>query len=108
VPKLVVTLRKTFGFGSTVMGQNPFDHQTLSLAFPGVTMDAMPAASGGKSAKLDDATQAAVEEKQASGPWAMAGGLTFDDVIDPRELRNKLIDGLGLLEGRRASRRPGR
>ncbi len=105
VPKLHVTLRKTFGFGSTVMAQNPFDHQTLSFAFPGVTMDAMPAASGGKSAKLDDATQAAVEEKQASGPWGMAAGLTFDDVIDPRELRNKLIDGLTLLEGRRASRR---
>jgi acetyl-CoA carboxylase carboxyltransferase component len=108
VPKLHVTVRKTFGFGSTVMGQNPFDHQTLSLAFPGVTMDAMPAASGGRSAKLDDATQAAVEEKQASGPWAMAGGLTFDDVIDPRELRNKLIEGLELLEGRRTDRAPAR
>jgi acetyl-CoA carboxylase carboxyltransferase component len=105
VPKLHVTLRKTFGFGSTVMGQNPFDHQTLSFAFPGVTMDAMPAVSGGRSAKLDDATQAAVEEKQASGPWGMAAGLTFDDVIDPRDLRDKLLDGLDLLEERRADRR---
>ena len=105
VPKLHVTLRKTFGFGSTVMGQNPFDHQTLCFAFPGVTMDAMPAGSGGRSAKLDDATQAAVEEKQASGPWGLAGGLTVDDVIDPRDLRDKLIDGLELLEGRRADRR---
>jgi acetyl-CoA carboxylase carboxyltransferase component len=105
VPKLHVTLRKTFGFGSTVMGQNPFDNQTLCLAFPGVTMDAMPATSGGKSAKLDDTTQAAVEEKQASGPWAMAAGLTYDDIIDPRELRNKLIDGLDLLETRRTGLR---
>ena len=104
VPKLHVTLRKTFGFGSTVMGQNPFDNQTLSFAFPGVTMDAMPAASGGRSAKLDEATQAAVEERQAAGPWGMAQGLTYDDVIDPRELRNKLCAGLELLEGRRASR----
>jgi acetyl-CoA carboxylase carboxyltransferase component len=68
-------------------------------------MDAMPAVSGGRSAKLDDATQAAVEEKQASGPWGMAAGLTFDDVIDPRDLRDKLLDGLDLLEERRADRR---
>jgi acetyl-CoA carboxylase carboxyltransferase component len=65
----------------------------------------MPATSGGKSAKLDDTTQAAVEEKQASGPWAMAAGLTYDDIIDPRELRNKLIDGLDLLETRRTGLR---
>jgi len=102
VPKLHVTMRKSFGFGATTMAQNPFDHQTLSFAFPGVTMDAMPAASGGRSAKLDDATQAKVEAKQRSGPWAMAAGLAYDDVLDPRELRNALISGLDLLEGRRA------
>ncbi len=104
-PKLHVTLRKSFGFGASTMAQNPFDLQTLSLAFPGVTMDAMPAASGGRSAKLDEGTQARVEETQRGGPWGMAGGLTYDDVIDPRELRNALISGLDLLEGRR--RRPG-
>ena len=102
VPKLHVTMRKSFGFGATTMGQNPFDHQTLSFAFPGVTMDAMPAVSGGRSAKLDEATQAKVEAKQRSGPWGMAAGLTYDDVIDPRELRNALIAGLDLLETRRA------
>jgi methylmalonyl-CoA decarboxylase subunit alpha len=102
VPKLHVTLRKSFGFGAVTMGQNPFDHQTLSFAFPGVTMDAMPAVSGGRSAKLDDATQAKVEARQRSGPWGMAAGLTYDDVIDPRELRNSLIAGLDLLETRRA------
>ena len=60
------------------------------LALPGVTMDAMPAASGGRSAKLDDDTQAEVEARQTGGPWQMAAGLTYDDVIDPRELRNAL------------------
>ena len=83
------------------MAQNPFDDQTLCLAFPGVTMDAMPAASGGRSARLDDETQSRVEERQRSGPWAMAAGMTYDDVIDPRELRNALIAGLALLAGRR-------
>ena len=65
-------------------------------------MDAMPAASGGRSAKLDDDTQSQVEERQKSGPWGMAAGLTYDDVIDPRDLRNKLIAGLDLLAGRSA------
>ena len=83
------------------MAQNPFDKQTLSFAFPGVTMDAMPAASGGKSAKLDADTQSRVEEKQQSGPWAMAAGMTYDDVIDPRDLRDKLMAGLSLLVARR-------
>ena len=67
VPKLHVTLRKSFGFGSTTMAQNPFDAQTLTLAFPGVTMSSMPAASGGRSAKLDAAEQAQVEAAEA-GP----------------------------------------
>ena len=38
------------------MGMNPFDHQTLSLAFPGATLGAMPA-SGGASASGADTTQ---------------------------------------------------
>jgi acetyl-CoA carboxylase carboxyltransferase component len=102
VPKLHVTLRKSFGFGSTTMAQNPFDDQTLTLAFPGVTMSSMPAVPGGQSAKLDAETQARVERAQQSGPWGMAAGMTYDDVIDPRDLRNALISGLELCEGRRA------
>jgi methylmalonyl-CoA decarboxylase subunit alpha len=102
-PKLHVTLRKSFGFGASTMAQNPFDRQTLSLAFPGVTMDAMPAGSGGRSARLDAGAQARVEERQRSGPWRMAAGMTYDDVIDPRELRNALIAGLELCAGRVAA-----
>ncbi len=102
-PKLHVTLRKSFGFGASTMAQNPFDRQTLSLAFPGVTLDAMPASSGGRSANLDEPTQARVEERQRSGPWRMAAGMTYDEVIDPRELRNALIAGLALAAGRVAA-----
>ena len=103
VPKLHVTLRKSFGFGSTTMAQNPFDDQTLTLAFPAVTMGSMPAGSGGRSAKLDKDQQQLAERAQASGPWAMAEGMTYDDVIDPRELRNALISGLELAGIRLAS-----
>jgi len=100
VPKLHVTFRKSFGFGSTTMGQNPCDGQTLVLAFPSVTMGAMPAASGGRSAKLDDDTQAEVERRQEAGPWGMAAAMTYDEVIDPRKLRNALLSGLALASER--------
>ena len=100
VPKLHVTLRKSFGFGSTTMAQNPFDAQTLTLAFPAVTMGSMPAASGGRSAGLDADRQARVEQDQEAGPWRMAAGMVYDDVIDPRELRNALLRGLELARER--------
>ncbi len=96
VPKISVTFRKAFGFGSSSMAANPFDHQTLMLSFPAVTMSSMPAAPGGQSAKLDDETQAKVEEAQAAGPWRSAAGMGYDDIIDPRELRNAILSGLDL------------
>jgi len=99
-PKLEVTMRKAFGFGSVVMAQNPFDNQTITYALPSVNMAAMPAESGGRSAKLDEETQAEVEAAQRSGPWKMANRMSCDEVIDPRELRNALLDGLILVEGR--------
>jgi len=103
VPKLHVTIRKAFGFGSSVMAMNPFDGQTLSLAFPAATLGAMPAASGAASAKLDDATRARIEAEQAGGAFHIADRMGFDDVIDPRELRNALLKGLALSDGRRAT-----
>ncbi len=100
VPKLHVTLRKAFGFGSSVMAMNPYDDQTILYAFPGVTLGAMPAASGGASAKLDDATQAEVTASQGGGPWPQAHGMGYDDIIDPRDLRDALLRALVLLEDR--------
>jgi acetyl-CoA carboxylase carboxyltransferase component len=100
VPKFHVTFRKAFGFGSTVMAQNPFDEQTLTLCFPGLTMSSMPAASGGRAANLAEDEQARIEHIQKSGPWAMAAGMAYDDVIDPREMRNALLAGLDLVENR--------
>jgi len=102
VPKLHVTLRKAFGFGSSVMAMNPFDAQTLSVAFPAVTLGAMPVASVAESAKLDAATQARIAAEQAGGPYEVASRLGYDDVIDPREPRNCLLRGLELAAARRA------
>lgn len=100
VPKIHVTFRKAFGFGSTTMAHNPFDHQTLQLSFPNLTMSSMPAGPGGQSAKLDAETQARVEAEQRAGAWRMASCLGTDDVIDPRELRNKLLQALDLASER--------
>jgi acetyl-CoA carboxylase carboxyltransferase component len=100
VPKIHVTLRKAFGFGSTTMAHNPFDHQTFHLSFPALTMSSMPAKPGGESAGLDVAEQERIEREQRDSAWRMAGSLGTDDVIDPRELRNAILDGLALAEER--------
>jgi acetyl-CoA carboxylase carboxyltransferase component len=94
VPKFSVTLRKAFGFGSSIMAMNPYDSQTLSLAFPGVSLGAMPAGSGSDAAKLGEEARGRVEAQEAGGPWGIASAMSFDDVIDPRDLRNALLDGL--------------
>lgn len=96
VPKLHVTLRKAFGFGSSVMGQNAFGGQTVSLALPGVTLGGIPAAVGGATAKADDATRASLVENENAGPWRLASTATYDDVVDPRELRDALLAALRL------------
>ena len=90
------------GFGSSLMAMNPFDAQTLTLAFPTATLGALPAASGGAAAKLGDADQALLDAGQAEGPWSSAESMAYDEVIDPRELRNVLLDGLDLAVGREA------
>ncbi|MET0148979.1 MAG: carboxyl transferase domain-containing protein [Acidimicrobiales bacterium] len=97
--KLHVTVRKAFGFGSSAMAMNPFDHQTLTLAFPGVLLGAMPAASGGRAAALTADEQAAAEILQAGGPYRTAHTMGYDDVIDPRDLRDRLLAGLVMAGG---------
>ena len=99
-PKINVLIRKGFGFGLVNMAGTPFDNQTATYSFPSMNLAAMPAASGGKSAKLGAEAQAQVEQEQRSGPYRMANGLGVDDVIDPRDLRNVLLHSLMLTEGR--------
>lgn len=103
VPKIHVTLRKAFGFGSSIMAMNPFDNQTLSLSFPAISLGAMPASSGSDAAKLDAETRARLLAEQAGGAFHLADKIGFDDVIDPRDLRNALLEGLMLAEGRQGA-----
>ena len=101
VPKLHVTLRKAFGFGSSIMAMNPFDRQTATLAFPGATLGAMPAGGGGSAASADANLQTELDAQEADGPWRAADTLAYDDVIDPRNLRNALLAALATSERRR-------
>ncbi|MGJ3508782.1 acyl-CoA carboxylase subunit beta [Enemella sp. A6] len=98
-PKLQVTIRKAFGFGSSVMAANPFDHQSVSLALPTATLGGIPAKVGGETAKEDDATREALAANESAGPWRGASVGTWDDIVDPRELRNALLAVLTRGEG---------
>ncbi len=91
--KVVVTLRKAFGFGSSVMGMNPWDRQLVSLALPGVSLGGIPALGAAAATGADSATAEELATHQ-SGAWAGADAMAFDRVIDPRELRNELIQAL--------------
>jgi acetyl-CoA carboxylase carboxyltransferase component len=100
VPKVHVTIRKAFGFGSSIMAMNPFDQQTLSIAFPAISLGAMPAASGAAAAGLDAEAAAKALAEQTGSAWSLSGKLAYDEIIDPRELRNALLAGLRLASNR--------
>ncbi len=91
--KIVVTLRKAFGFGSSVMGMNPWDRQAISLALPTVNLGGIPAIGGAQAAGADDAQAQQMAESQA-GAWVPADAMAFDRVVDPRTLRDEIVDAL--------------
>jgi acetyl-CoA carboxylase carboxyltransferase component len=93
-PKISVLIRKGFGFGLVTMAHMPHDRQTLTLALPSANIASMPAQSGGRTANLDDETRSKIEQAQRGGPYGLADRLGIDEVVDPRELRNALINGL--------------
>jgi acetyl-CoA carboxylase carboxyltransferase component len=99
-PKISVLMRKGFGFGLVTMAHMPHDRQTLILALPSANIASMPAQSGGKTANLDDETRTKIEQAQRGGPYGLADRLGVDQVVDPRQLRNALLDGLAMTEAR--------
>jgi methylmalonyl-CoA decarboxylase subunit alpha len=104
VPKLHVTLRKAFGFGSSIMAMNPFDGQTITLAFPSITLGSLPASSEG-SAVTDPKERARLAAEQARASITAGSRLSYDAIIDPRDLRNALLAGLSLAGGRQTTDR---
>jgi methylmalonyl-CoA decarboxylase subunit alpha len=103
-PKLHVTLRKAFGFGSSIMAMNPFDGQTMTLAFPSIPLGALPATSDASAISSPEERER-VAAQQADSAIHASNRLAYDAVIDPRDLRNALLDGLSLAEGRQSAPR---
>lgn len=101
-PKLHVTLRRAYGLGAALMGMNPFDAQTTTLAFPGARIGPLPGESGAESATADPDVAQLLEHAELGGAYSAADRLTYDDVIDPRDLRNELLAALALSAPRRA------
>lgn len=100
VPKIQLTLRKAYGFGSTAMSMNPFDNQTLNLAYPGVTFGAMPARGADDATGADEDTRAALQEAEEASGYRSASALSVDDIIEPAETRSKLLQGLNMASAR--------
>ncbi|MCU0311902.1 MAG: hypothetical protein MUE36_13275 [Acidimicrobiales bacterium] len=93
-PKLHLTLRKAYGFGSMVMSLVGFDGQSATFAYPGATLGAMGAAAMSRAtgAEADEAALLRDAELQAS--YRSAANLGFDELVDPRETRTVLLDAL--------------
>ena len=92
--KLHVTLRKAYGFGSMVMSLLGFDGQEACFAFPGATMGAMSAAALSKASHAEEDLSAKLREAELTASFRSAGHLGFDELIDPREIRDQLLDAL--------------
>jgi acetyl-CoA carboxylase carboxyltransferase component len=97
-----VTLRKAYGFGSSLMAMNPFDHQAVTLALPGARLGAMPAAGAGAAAGVDGHAQQLLDHAELGGAYSSADTMSYDEVVEPRELRNALLAALRLASARRA------
>mgnify|MGYP001812206641 FL=1 len=100
--KIQVTLRKAYGFGSCVMAMNPYDEQTLSFGFPGSTMGAMGSSGASDAVGADDDTRDALRRAEDESSYRSASGLSFDDLLHPRELRNAVLTALDVSSRRRA------
>jgi acetyl-CoA carboxylase carboxyltransferase component len=90
-PKIEVTLRKAYGFGSMVMAMIPFDSQSSVFGFPGATMGAMGAAAMSRSRGSDADEAAWLRAVEVEASYRSAEGFGFDELIDPREIRNVLL-----------------
>ena len=102
-PKLHVTLRKAYGFGSLVMSMVSFDHQAATFAFPAATLGAMGASASITASGAAGTDAQVMRHAEIDASYRSASGLGFDEMIDPRELRNALLGALGRTLSRRQS-----
>jgi acetyl-CoA carboxylase carboxyltransferase component len=87
-PKINLTLRKAYGFGSMVMAMISFDGQAGTFAFPGVTMGAMGAGAMSRATGIDEDR---LRRAELDASYRAAERLGFDEMIDPAEARNAVL-----------------
>lgn len=111
VPLITIITRKAYGGAYDVMASKHI-RSDLNFAFPNAEIAVM----GAKGAinilhrsKIKDDPHAATEllkeyEAQFANPYIAAERGYIDEVIDPANLRNRIIDGLHLLNHKKVSR----
>lgn len=100
-PKLHLTLRKAYGFGSLVMAMSAYGKQTATFSFPGATLGAMGAGASSEAMGSDEKQAAELREAELQASYNSAARLGFDEIIDPRETRDSLLAALNLALSRR-------
>jgi acetyl-CoA carboxylase carboxyltransferase component len=93
-PKIHITLRKAYGFGSMVMAMPSFDGQAATFAYPAATLGAMGAGAHAEALGADDNVAATLRLAELTASYRSAAGLGFDELIDPRETRDALLDAV--------------
>ncbi len=116
VPRISVIVRKAYGGGHMALGGRQVKVDML-LAWPGAEMGFMAPDTGVRTVYRKKLEKLAAEEGQEvadaeaerlieewateSQPWEAARNIVIDDVIDPRETRQALIEGIELAWGSR-------
>jgi propionyl-CoA carboxylase beta chain len=116
VPKIAVVVRKAYGGGHIALGGRPV-HPDLLVAWPSAEMGFMAPDTGvrtvyrrrldaleeaeGKEARDALAAQLEAEWAAESQPWEAAANIILDDVIDPRETRRIIAEGIEFAWGTR-------
>jgi acetyl-CoA carboxylase carboxyltransferase component len=93
-PKFAITFRKAYGFGALVMGRGPFDSQSGVFALPGSTGGAMGAAAMSRARGSDEDEATLLRRLEVEASYHSATSFGFDELIDPREIRNVLLHSL--------------
>ncbi len=92
--KLHLTVRKAYGFGSMVMSLLGFDGQSATFGYPGAGLGAMSAAALSRAAKADADLAQSLRNDELRASLSSAENFGFDELIDPRETRDALLDAL--------------
>lgn len=106
-PKIHLTLRKAYGFGSVVMALIGFDGQVATFAYPGATLGAMGASASSEAIRADREVARTLQEAESQTSYRSAGGLGFDELVDPVDTRNVVLQALTrALSARQAAPEP--